>query len=190
MLGFFSELISSSEHIFFRGFVNDICQTLHFIHRQSEAHFGRKHHLLVQKRSDLGVFSLFGSSLVIDNDISPSASAQRLYPWSPVFFTSSHQWVWAHRDWGRVIVTVPALGCPRVSRWDLTRHGLSSLPYSPDTGAKWAGVLWGEGTHWLWKFSLFHPKFVEMKMACPLSNRESTLLQYCSKSHYGSLFLK
>lgn len=31
-------------------------------------------------------------------------------------------------------MTVPALGCPRFSRWDLTRHGLSSLPYSPDTG--------------------------------------------------------
>lgn len=33
-------------------------------------------------------------------------------------------------------MTVPALGCPRVSRWDLTRHRLSSLPYSPDTGGR------------------------------------------------------
>lgn len=33
-------------------------------------------------------------------------------------------------------MTVPALGCPKVLRWDLTRHGLSSLPYSPDTGGR------------------------------------------------------
>lgn len=46
------------------------------------------------------------------------------------------QWVSAHGDLGRVIVTVPALGRPEVLRWDLTRHGLSSLPYSPDTGGR------------------------------------------------------
>lgn len=39
-------------------------------------------------------------------------------------------------DQGWVIVTVPALGCPRFSSWDLTRHRLSSLPYSPDTGGQ------------------------------------------------------
>lgn len=52
------------------------------------------------------------------------------------FQSTRSQWLRAHRDQGRVIVTVPALGCPRVSRWDLTRHRLSSLPYSPDTGGR------------------------------------------------------
>lgn len=33
-------------------------------------------------------------------------------------------------------MTVPALGCPEISRWDLTRHRLSSLPYSPNTGGQ------------------------------------------------------
>lgn len=41
-------------------------------------------------------------------------------------------------------MTVPALGCPEVWRWDLTRHWLSSLPYSPGTGADRALILRGE----------------------------------------------
>lgn len=73
-------------------------------------------------------------------------------------------------------MTVPALGRPGVSRWDLTRHGLSSLPYSPDTGgragkgATRGGVIIGCG------FSWFHPNNCQLTTVdCPLSNEQPTL---------------
>lgn len=83
---------------------------------------------------------------------SRSASAQTASPVKSRLFgfvSPCFRWAWAHGDWGRVIVTVPALGRPEVSRWDLTRHWLSSLPYSPETGADRALMLWGEGRKWL-----------------------------------------
>ena len=47
---------------------------------------------------------------------------------------------------GQVIVTVPALGCPGVSTWDLTRHRLTSLPYWPVAGSRLGNnVTWGGG---------------------------------------------
>lgn len=73
-------------------------------------------------------------------------------------------------------MTVPALGCPEVLRWDLTRHGLSSLPYSPDTGgrvgkdATRGGEIIGCG------FSLFIQTSVKPSIGFPLSNKQSTLL--------------
>lgn len=76
----------------------------------------------------------------------PSNWAKQHFLCSPIFVP--HEIIWwaaAHWDWGRVIVTVPALGCPEVSRWDLTRHRLSSLPYSPNTGC-WIGHKYLEGS--------------------------------------------
>ena len=40
------------------------------------------------------------------------------------------------RRLGQVIVTVPALGCPAVSRWDLAHPRLTSLPYWPVVGCR------------------------------------------------------
>lgn len=68
-------------------------------------------------------------------------------------------------------MTVPALGCPGVSRWDLTRHGLSSLPYSPFIGAEWARVPRGEGKSFAVDFLCFVQTFVDTTVHCPLSNK-------------------
>lgn len=57
-------------------------------------------------------------------------------------------------------MTVPALGCPRVSRWDLTRHGLSSLPYSPDTGGR-VGKGATRGGESLAVYFLFRPNIFQ-----------------------------
>lgn len=77
-------------------------------------------------------------------------------------------------------MTVPALGCPRVSRWDLTRHGLSSLPYSPDTGGRVGKGARGERKSS--EFLCFIQTFVEATVDCPLSNKQPTVvLQYCSR---------
>lgn len=71
-------------------------------------------------------------------------------------------------------MTVPALGCPGVSRWDLTRHGLSSLPYSPNTGAEWARMLQGEGKSLAVDFLCFIQTVVETTVDCLLSNKQPT----------------
>lgn len=72
-------------------------------------------------------------------------------------------------------MTVPALGCPGVSRWDLTRHGLSSLPYSPDTGGQVGEGAMRGGESLAVDFLCFIQTFVKMKVDCPLSNTEPTL---------------
>lgn len=75
-------------------------------------------------------------------------------------------------------MTVPALGCPGVSRWDLTRHGLSSLPYSPDTGGRVGkGTMRGEEIIGC-RFSLFHPNICQDNcgaFSLSLSNEQPTL---------------
>lgn len=58
-------------------------------------------------------------------------------------------------------MTVPALGRPRVSRWDLTRHGLSSLPYSPDTGGRVGRGSTRGGGSLAVEISLLHPKICQ-----------------------------
>ncbi len=113
-----------------------ICQTLHVIHWTEEACFRPRRTNLVEV-TDCFLSSAHRWSLIMTHNplrLSPTAFPveSRLHK----FFLLPSQRVRAHRDWGRVIVTVPALGCPRVSRWDLTRHGLSSLPYSPYTGGR------------------------------------------------------
>lgn len=72
-------------------------------------------------------------------------------------------------------MTVPALGCPGVSRWDLTRHRLSSLPYSPDTDGRVGKVLRGEGKSLAADFLCFIQTFVSTTVRCPLSVKQPTL---------------
>lgn len=73
-------------------------------------------------------------------------------------------------------MTVPALGCPGVSRWDLTRHGLSSLPYSPSTGGRLGKGAMRGGESLAVDFLCFIQTFVKTKMHRPLSKTEPTLL--------------
>lgn len=87
-------------------------------------------------------------------------------------------------------MTVPALGCPGISRWDLTRHGLSSLPYSPDTGGRVGkGAMRGEEIIGC-GFSLFHPN-IKTTVECPLSKTKpilfySTAQEIVSHSYFHS----
>lgn len=70
-------------------------------------------------------------------------------------------------------MTVPALGRPGILRWDLTRHELSSLPYSPDTvGRVGKGATRG-GELIICGFSRFHslstvdcPLFIKNNLQC------------------------
>ncbi len=94
------------------------------------------------------------------------------------FFLLPSQWVRPHRDSGKVIVTVPAFGCPGVSRWDLTRHTRLIQ------GAKWARMLRGERISLTVNCLLLHPNicqtFVKATVDCLLSNNTTyTVLQHC-----------
>lgn len=71
-------------------------------------------------------------------------------------------------------MTVPALGCPGILRWDLTRHGLSSLPYSPDTGGRVGkGAMRGEEITGC-GLSLFRPNICHGSCGVPSLHKEPT----------------
>lgn len=130
--------------------VKGICQTLHFIHCTAEACFRPKRTNLVEETDCFLSVAHHWSLMMTCIPLRLNPTAFSVKPRLLNFFLSRSQWVRAHGDWGWVIVTVPALGCPVVSRWDLTRHGLSSLPYSPDTGEpSGQGCYEGRGNLWL-----------------------------------------
>lgn len=92
-------------------------------------------------------------------------------------------------------MTVPALGCPGVSRWDLTRHGLTSLPYSPSTGGRVGKGAMRGGESLAVDFLCFIQTFVKTKMDRPLSNTEPTLFYSTAQKiiflkHFTFLFFK
>lgn len=87
-------------------------------------------------------------------------------------------------DQGWVIVTVPALGCPRVSRWDLTRHWLiqpSILAWYRGPNGQWCYKQRGH----VWLSILFHPNIAEVTVESLLPSipfysiaQESALVSY------------
>lgn len=127
-----------------------LCQTLHIIHWMAEACFQAK-------RCCFYSLAHRWSFTMTHNPPPPQPSGFSCQvPLSQVLLLC-----FVTRDWGRVIVTVPALGCPEVSRWDLTRHGLSSLPYSPDAGSPVGKGVTEGGEIIGCRFSLFHPNICQ-----------------------------
>lgn len=155
--------------------VKGICQTLHFIHWSAEASFRPERTNLVEETNCFLSLAHLMSLIMTYFPLRLSPTAYSVKSHLLDFFLSHSQWVEAHRDWGRVIVTVPALGCPGVSRWDLTRHRLSSLPYSPDTDGRVGKVLRGEGKSLAADFLCFIQTFVSTTVRCPLSVKQPTL---------------
>lgn len=169
--------------------VKSMCQTLHFIHWKAEARFRRKRSDLVGETDCFFSLSHHWSLIMTHITLRLGPTASPMESRLLNFFPSCSQWDRSHGDWGRVIVTVPALGCPGVSRWDLTRHGLSSLPYSPSTGGRLGKGAMRGGETLAVDFLCFIQTFVKTKMDRPLS-KTYTVLQYCSKDHIFQAFQK
>lgn len=76
--------------------------------------------------------------------------------------------------------------CLRLSqgfRWDLTRHGLSSLPYWPHAvgGQVGKGVLRGGENHWVWIFFVASKCLSRQLSTALFPLKTYTVQQYCSR---------
>lgn len=161
---------------FLQKLVKGICQAVHFIHWTEEACFRPDRTKLVEETVCLCSLALHWSSIMTRIPLCLSPTAFSVESRLLNSFSSHCLWAGAHGDRGWVIVTVPALGCPRVLKWDLTRHGLSSLPYSPDTGGRVGKAVRRGWESLAVDFLCFIQTFVKTTVDWLLSDKQPTLL--------------
>lgn len=105
------------------------------------------------------------------------------------FLTCSHR---AHRDWGWVIVTVPALGCPWVWGGILPVVGEPAFHTRLWQEANWATELMRGGASLAAaSLSVFIHKITKRELCCPLVQYKNYIvLQYSSIAGYHFHFSK